>query len=153
MRKNERDELMLRIDGIVPSTRSSMEFSQGFRLGCEQAKKLVDEVFRKPQLCMGDSAALAMAVSFLEKHGFEVVDQRYRGFILALDGEGGWVFVHPRLFGPDETVDYYADRGLFEDAVCDWNVEGDARIRCDVLAIKQLTPTSMLVQHHIDALN
>lgn len=152
MRKSERDELMLGFDGIEPPPGCSMDYMRGFAAFRDQAKELVDETFHRPQLCMGDSAALAMAASFLEKRGFEVVDQRYRGFILALDGEGEWAFVHPRLFGPDDEVDYYADRGMFEDAVGDWSIDGGARIRCDVLAMKQLTPTSMLVQHHIDAL-
>lgn len=160
MRKDERDELMLALDSLEPSVgvvHDFHDYSQGFAAARDEAKALIDEQFRKPKLCLGDSGALAMAVTFLERKGYEVVDQRYRGFILAVDKDGDykdgdWVFVQPRLCGGEERIEYRPDRRLFEDAISDWIVEGDGCIRCDVLSMKQLTPTSMLIQHHIDAL-
>lgn len=152
MKKSERDELLLMVGGLVAES-DTHDYCRGFQDALKKVEKLIDEQFRKPQLCMSDSGALAVAVSFLNRKGYEVVDQRYRGFILAIDPtDGDWVFVEPRLVGEDERVDYYADRGLFEDAVRDWVVEGDARIRCDVLSMVQISPASMMIQHHIDAL-
>lgn len=101
-----------------------------------------------------EKKAMKATVAYLSRVGYEIIDEDYKGYIIAQD-ENDVVFIKvgwsTEDFGDDFKISHYE----FEDAMIKWFMQErepvDVNVRFDTIGLYVLGKDRALVRHHVNA--